>query len=136
MPSPDSSWELQEAIYTALTGDAPLMAMITGVHDHVPQETAFPYITIGASTAREWGAAGVEGIEATLTIHVWSRTRGHKEAKQITAEIHRIMHDADLSVTGHALINLRFEFGETMLDADGVTYHGITRYRAVTHATS
>ncbi len=44
--SVDSSWELQKAIYGALTGDSTLMAMITGVHDHVPQETAFPYVTV------------------------------------------------------------------------------------------
>ena len=131
--SPDGSWELQEAIYTALTGDAPLMATITGVHDHVPQDTAFPYITIGASTARQWGAAGVEGVETTLTIHVWSRTRGHKEAKQIIAEVHRILDDADLPVSGHNLVRLDFEFAEFLLDADGITYHGIARYRAVTH---
>ena len=108
MPSPESSWELQEAIYTALTGGVPLMAMITGVHDHVPQGTPYPYVTIGASTGRDWGAAGVDGIETTLMLHAWSRSRGRKETKQITAEIHRIMHDADLTVTGHELVNLRF----------------------------
>ncbi len=134
MPSPDSSWELQEAIYTALTGDAPLMAMISGVHDHVPQDTAFPYITIGASTAREWGAAAVDGVESTLILHVWSRSRGRKEVKQITAEIHRVLHDADLTVTGHGLIWLRFEQSRSLLDADGATYHGIVRFRALTNA--
>ena len=131
--SPDSSWELQQAIHTALTGDAPLMAMITGVHDHVPQDTAFPYVTIGALTAREWGAAGVEGVETTLMLHAWSRSRGRKETKQIVAEVHRIMHDANLTVTGHELVNLRFELTQTFLDPDGITHHGVTRFRAVTH---
>ena len=133
MPSPDSSWELQEAIYTALTGDAPLMALITGVHDHVPQDTAYPYITIGEASAIEWGAAGVDGIEVTLGLHVWTRSRGRKEAKQVMAEMHRILHGADLPVTGHNLVSLRFEFSQTLLDPDGTTYHGIARYNAVTH---
>ena len=107
--------------------------MITGVHDHVPQDTAFPYITIGASTAREWGAAGVDGIEATLMLHTWSRTRGRKETKQIMAEIHRVLHDANLAVTGHALVDLRFEFAQSFQDPDGVTHHGVTRFHVVTH---
>ena len=131
--SADSSWELQQAIYTALTGDATLMAMIQGVHDHVPQGAAFPYVTVGEATARDWSAVGLNGIEATLILNVWSRARGRKEAKQIMAEMHRILDDANLAVSGHALVDLRFEFSETMLDPDGLTYHGVTRYRAKTH---
>ena len=131
--SADSSWELQQAVYGALTGDSTLMALITGVHDHLPQGAAFPYVTIAESTARAWGVVGVVGIEATLTLHVWSRVRGRKEFKQIMAEMHRILHDADLTVTGHALIWLRFDFAETILDDDGATYHGITRFRALTN---
>ena len=131
--SADSSWELQQAIYTALTGDSTLMGMIQGVHDHVPQGQVFPYVTIGEATARDWSAVGLNGIETTLILNVWSRARGRKQAKQIMAEIHRILHDADLTVTGHALADLRFEFSETTLDPDGLTYHGITRYRAKTH---
>ena len=131
--SPDGSWELQEAIYTALTGDAPLMATITGVHDHVPQGAAFPYVTVGESTARDWGAAGVSGIETTLVMHVWSRKRGHKEVKQVLAEIHRILHDADLTMPGHVLVWLRYGFSQTIAGKDGATYHGIARYNALTN---
>ena len=131
--SADSSWELQQAIFTALTGDAPLMAMISGVHDHVPQDAAFPYVTMGESTAVAYGAVGIVGLDTTLTLHVWSRSRGRKELKQVMAEMHRILHDADLTVTGHNLVWLRFEFLQTLLDADGATYHGIARYNAITH---
>ena len=131
--SADSSWELQKAVFTALTGDAPLMAMITGVHDHVPQDAAFPYVTIGESTARDWSAVGVSGIETTLVMHVWSRERGHKEVKQILAEIHRILHDADLTVPGHVLVWLRYGFSQSIRDNDGATYHGIAQYDALTN---
>ena len=56
-----------------------------------------------------------------------------EQLAQAIAEIHRIMHDADLTVTGHELVNLRFELTQTFLDADGITHHGVTRFRAVTH---
>ena len=131
--SADSSWELQKTIYQTLTGDPTLMGMVTGVHDHAPQGAAFPYITIGEATAQPWGAAGLDGIEATLSLHVWSRSPGRKEVKRIVAEMHRLLHDADLAVTGHALVSIRFQFGETFRDPDGITYHGFSRYRAVTH---
>ena len=131
--SADSSWELQQAIYNALTGDATLMGMVQGVHDHVPQGAAFPYVTVGEGSARPWRAVGLDGVETTLILHVWSRERGRKQAKQIMAEMHRILDDADLAVPGHALIWLRFEFSETILDSDGITYHGIAWYQARTH---
>ena len=126
----DSSWELQKAVYTALTGDGALMAMITGVHDHVPQDTAFPYVTLGESTAVEIGRGGVE---LTLVLHVWSRERGRRETKQILAEINRILNKADLTVPGFVLMWFFFEFSRTLLDSDGATYHGIARYSAKTY---
>jgi hypothetical protein len=131
--SADSSWELQQAIYNALTGDATLMGMVQGVHDHVPQGAAFPYVTVGEGSARPWRAVGLDGVETTLILHVWSRERGRKQAKQIMAEIHRILDDADLTLSGHVLVSLRFEYSHTVLDADGVTYHGIARYHAMIH---
>ena len=129
----DSSWELQKAIYSALTGDSALMAMITGVHDHVPQDTAFPYVTIGESTAVDWRTVGHDGMETTLVFHVWSRERGHREVKQILAELHRILHRANLTVPGHVLGFLRYGFSQTSQDPDGATYHGIANYDALTH---
>jgi len=131
--SVDSSWEVQRAVYAALTGDGTLMGLVQGVHDHVPAGAAFPYVTVGEATASAWGGAGLDGIEATLTLHAWSRARGHKEVKTILAALHRILHDASLAVTGQALVNLRFDFAESLLDEDGLTYHGISRFRAVTH---
>ena len=131
--SADSSWELQQAIYTALTGDATLMAMVQGVHDHVPQGAAFPYVTVGEGSARPWRAVGLDGLEVMLILHVWSRERGRKQAKQIMAEMHRILDDADLTIAGHVLVGLSFEFSQTMLDSEGVIYHGIARYHAKTH---
>ena len=131
--SADSSWALQQAIYTALTGDGTLMAMITGVHDHVPQETAFPYVTIGEASAVAWRTVGADGMEVTLVMHAWSRSRGHREVKQIMAEIHRILHEANLTVPGHVLVWLRYGFSPAIADNDGATYHGIARYKALTY---
>ena len=45
------------------------------------------------------------------------------------------LNDAALTLDGHALVNLRFEFAETRRDPDGITYHGVVRFMAVTEAT-
>lgn len=129
----DHSWGLQKAIFDALTGDAALMGMVTGVFDRPPQGTAFPYVTLGEATVVDGSDKTNAGQEHTLTLHAWSRERGRKEVKDIMAQVFEVLHDKAIAVTGFVLVNLRFEFGETMLDGDGLTHHGIARYRAVTH---
>lgn len=44
------------------------------------------------------------------------------------------LHDQPLALTGHRLINLRHEFSDVRRDADGDTFHGTVRFRAVTEA--
>ena len=53
--------------------------------------------------------------------------------KQVLAEIHRILHDADLAVPGHVLVWLRYGFSHTIAGIDGATYHGIAQFDAVTN---
>lgn len=41
------SWTMERRLYATLTGDAPLMGLVTGVYvDSVPPQTPFPYIYI------------------------------------------------------------------------------------------
>lgn len=128
----DASWELQKAVYAALDGDATLGALITGVFDHVPPDTAFPYVTVGEVTVADASTMGKDGQAHTITVHSWSRGRGRKEVKDIMAEVYRVLHKANLALTGHDLAGMMFEFASTLTDPDGLTYHGVQRFRAVT----
>lgn len=139
--SADSQWEVQQAIFAELTHDTGVAAQVASIYDAVPQgDAAFPYIIIGEGTCRDWSSADINGMEQTLTLHIWDQPattghRGFKRVKQIMAAIHDTLHDAALTVAGQTLVNLRFVDGETVRDADGVTYHGVARYRAVTQPT-
>jgi hypothetical protein len=127
------AYELQKALFTALTSNAPLLALLGGpkVYDDVPRQAALPYVTFGQSTLRDWSTGTEAGFEHLLTLHVWSQVHGDREAHQIMAAIRDCLHDVPLSVAAHTLINLRFEFSDLIRDADGETAHGIVRYRAV-----
>ena len=46
--------------------------------------------------------------------------------------IEAVLDDAALALDGHALVNLRFEMAEARRDPDGITWHGVMRFRAVT----
>lgn len=129
-----AGWALQKAVHAALTADAVLVGLLGGpqVFDDVPQQTAFPYVTLGQSTERDWSTATEDGAEHVLTLHVWSKRAGRKETREIMEAVRGALHDRALAVGGHRLVNLRHEFSEARRDADGETYHGIVRYRAVT----
>ena len=128
------SFALQQAIFTALDGatinDADGNA-ITGVFDDVPENTAYPYVVIGEETATNIDTKDKDAHEHTLTIHVWSQYRGRKEIKNIMSQIYTLLHNVAISVTGASLVQIRHEFARTLLENDGITRHGIIRFRAV-----
>ncbi len=129
-----ASWALQQAIFAALTADTGLTSLLGGnrVYDDVPARAEFPYVTFALTNERDWGTGSEDGSEHLLTLHVWSRGSGRRQAHEIMGALRRVLHDAALTLTGYRLVNLRHEFSETRRDPDGETYHGITRYRAVT----
>lgn len=128
--------ELQRAIYTKLSGDGATLSALGGarIYDDVPPRTEFPFMTFGQSTERDWSTGSDDGSEHVVTLHVWSRGHGRKETERVMAAARAALHDQNLNLTGHRLINLRHEFSEARRDSDGETFHGIARFRAVTEA--
>ena len=129
-----AGFALQKAIFEKLTSDAPTLAALGGprIYDDAPARTEFPFVTFGQSSERDWSTGSDEGFEHLVTLHVWSRARGRREAEQVIAAARAALHDQDLTLSGHRLINLRHEFSEARRDSDGETFHGIARFRAVT----
>lgn len=121
--------KLQKAIYAALVGDATLSAKITGVYDSVPQSQSFPFVVIGEGDFEAFDTHTQNGFEGILTVHTWSRGRGRAEVLDLQSDLYRILHENYFSLTGYRVIVNRFQFQQTLVDPDGVTYHGITRFR-------
>jgi|688.fasta_scaffold171439_4 hypothetical protein len=132
----DSSLAVQGAVYTKLIAGTSFTNLVgTRLYDHVPVSTdpaTFPYVEIGESTGESFDTKTELGFESTVVLHTWSRYRGRKETKQIQAAIYGLLHRGTLSVTGFTHINSEHEFTEVFSDPDGLTYHGIQRFRVVT----
>lgn len=127
--------ELQKAVFSALTGDAALVALLDGpkVYDHTPARVAFPYITFGRTTGYDWDTATERGNEHLFTLHLWSNAKGKAESLDLIEAARQRLHDAPLALDGgYALVNLREEFSEARFDEDLAVYHGLLRFRAVT----
>ena len=124
---------LQKAIYAKLVADDAVGALVGDrIYDVAPRNAAFPYVTIGRATETDWSTGTEDGAEHRLTLDVWSRQHGRSECLAVAAAIRAALHDAALPLDGHALVNLRCEGIDTARDPDGITFHGVLRFRAVT----
>ena len=128
-------FQLQSAIYTALNVSAITNTLNCGVYDEVIEGNSYPFITLGEETAIDYSTNNLVGAETTINIHIWSRYKGSKQTKEIMDKVHDLLHDVSLTVSGVNLINLRFEFSDIMRDPDGITRHGVMRFRAITLGT-
>ncbi len=128
---------LQSAIYTKLNSDSNLTSTLgAAVYDEVIEGSSYPFVQIGEDTVSEFGTVDLDGGEFTLNIHVWSQYTGAKECKNIIDRIHDLLHNTSISVSGFNLVNIRFEFSDILRDPDGITRHGVMRFRAIILGTS
>jgi hypothetical protein len=124
---------LYAAIYAALAAAPDIGA---GIYDAAPQDAAYPHIEIGGGQAYDWSAVLMRGEETVVEIHAWSRYRGYAEARTILGKIKDRLHEVALSLTGAVFVDMRFQDMDVFTDADGVTRHGIIRFRALTTVAS
>ena len=55
----------------------------------------------------------------------------NRDIKEIMKQIHDLLHDSSLTVSGASMVNMRQEFHTAITEADGITRHGVMRFRAV-----
>lgn len=128
------AWELQKAVYARLSGDATLVTTLGArVYEDVPDSAAFPYVAIGDDTEAPNDTMGVTGRDSTITIHSWSQYRGKKQIKEIQNRVDALLDRWSPSLTGWNAVQMLQEFFETFMDPDGITRHGVSRYRLHTY---
>lgn len=124
-------WEIQKALYNRLAADPALAGYVGNrIYDDVPQNTEFPYVVIGEETAIVWEQdCDAPGIETTITLHVWSQYYGRREVKLIMSVLYSILHNKPLIISDMDNVTCQADFQESFLDPDGITRHGVIRFR-------
>lgn len=130
----EASWPLQEAVYQHLKNNAPLMERLNDIYDHVPKNAPYPYGNLGASNVQDWSSKTFAGQDHRFEIHLWSQMSGHREIKELLSLLYDALHEAEISLVGHELITLRFEFAQMLREDDGPLHHAVVRFRALTRA--
>lgn len=124
-------WDWQQALYQRLSTDEVLSRLARGVYDDVPTPPRWPYVAIGEYTAIPADNQSSDGLEATLTLHIWSRYRGNREVLAILERLHERLHNRRWeAVDATQIVATRVEFVEILRDPDGETRHGVVRIRS------
>jgi hypothetical protein len=124
---------LLAAVRTALLGDGDVASLLgPRLYDERPAEPVFPFLTLGRVETRPLAAAGVEALEHTLTLHVWSRYEGRAETLDALSAVRHALHDRPLTVSGRKLVFLYAIFADAFRAGDARTTHGVLRLRALT----
>jgi hypothetical protein len=130
----DAAWALQEAIYSRLTADQSLRALLGDpprIFDQPPPEATFPMLILGAGELKPY--AGIEGaFEHLFRFTAYSRWGGRRECKLIAAGVRLSLQDAALTLDGHRLIQSRLVFEDQLKLREPDIYQGVMRYRFVT----
>lgn len=135
--------ELREAIHAALKAYAPLVALLAAdpldgtaaVFDHVPQNATFPYLVVEIPDGVDHDTDDTLGWDNELTVHAWSRFRGQEEVEGIQRETDNAINRAEPTVVDARIVTLHRTEAREMLDKDGLTRHGIHRYRVILEET-
>lgn len=120
-------YQLQQALFTRLSGDALLMGMVRGIHDTVPQNANFPYLVIGDGNQDDLPASDIIAVRCLLDIEVFSRSKGRKEVLLILERLYTLLHRNVLSVAGYECIVTRCTRAETESLIDALTLRGNMR---------
>lgn len=112
----DAAWPLHKAISNCLVSSEKLQAFLGNplpLFDCQSQDGPLPRLAFGDSRSRAWQSATFDGQEHEITLHLWSPAGDADRSRQIAGEIINLLHDADLPVPGHALVDMQFESSET-----------------------
>lgn len=131
--------ELRIAIVATLKAHAGLAALLAtdpidataAVYDHVTQDSTFPYVVVGDPDGVDHDTDDSLGWDAEVEIHSFSRFRGFEEIEDIQRQTDAALNRAEPSITDARVVTIHRVRVESVLDDDGITRHGIHRFRAI-----
>ena len=128
----DLEIEIQKKIFEILSASTEITDIVSDrIYDLPPEDSAFPYVTIGDDRFEPWDTHDSVGFQGQLNINVWTQSEGRKKAKELNGIVYDLLHDKDLGIAGTCTINLKRGLATTKIDPDGITVQGISRFNII-----
>lgn len=120
------SFELivQQKVFAALNGN-----LSCEVYDTAPENSPYPFVTIGEAIANEWDTDNEIGQDVNYTINVWTREDSSKQAKTIQGEVYNILHLNRFLESGYHFTENYFLSSNIFKDTDSITRNGVQEFK-------
>ena len=131
----DAILALREAVQALLAANAALTTLIgpDRIFDEAPRVARGLYVVHGEVEARDWSTGSDRGCKQEFTLVVWAAQSGSsRQALEAAGLIVAALDQADLTVNGHALVNLRWLSSRLARETRNGLPQVTIRFRAVT----
>ena len=115
-----------KAVYVALNTTTGLTGIIS---ESLSNVDPFPKIWLEDGGADDWSNKDDNGLEAFVNLHVGSQKEGTKEIRGLMDKCHGALHNVDLVLANGQSVLCQFVRHDVVIDSDGVTRHGIMRFK-------
>lgn len=125
---------LQKAVVAHLAADPDVFALIGAgrIFDRLITRAEPPYLVLGEATATDFSTGDGEASEHRFEIEAWTKQNGRRQAVELADAVRAALHDADLTLEGVVLINLRHERTTSRREPKTGLHVARLRFRAVT----
>jgi hypothetical protein len=125
---------LQQAMRAALLADTALIALLGGAHifDEVPRGEPPLSVSFAGIETRDWSVMDQKAHEHFVTMDVSTNERGRTQAQSICNRIEAVLDNANLTLAGHRLVNLRVVFWSVARPKSDPKFGATLRFRAAT----
>ncbi len=141
----DPGIDLQDAMIAALVADSSINVFFQALQtpaapsDRIldlratsPSDAVFPYVVLGEVHIVYDHADGWDGADNGVTIHVWSRDLGFREARTLGRLVERCLNRVELQLPLDRVVSVFSETSQYMRDPDGISAHGALRFSVKT----
>ena len=109
---------------------------VPAVFTHTPQDfSGYPYIVVKDILLNGNDNDADLGFEGVINIHTWSDKRDLLFVGNLQKAIYDALHHFDMPMAGYDTVEMHQEYSNILLDPDGITMHGIQRYRIILQTT-
>ena len=123
--------DLQAKLYNVLKNDTELAKYGCGVFDHTPDNEKYPFIEIGDDQFTSNDSHTHDGFDVEITFHIWTQGQGKRTCREIQSRLYELFHNTDLALNSQKTIALRSGLTTIILDPDGRTFHGVSRFKLI-----
>lgn len=129
---------IQQAMYFILSNDLRLREQTNNaIFDFVPNNYRYPYVQLGEFTSTDFSTFTNYGEEVIATLHVFCRNeqiqggpQGSRQAQEIMYTVNRLLANKVFPIGDeYSSAGCFFDSSHVLMESDGITWHGILKYR-------